>query len=88
MEITKLSTKGQVIVPKTIRDARGWQPGTEFLIEDVAGGILLRPVRPLPPSRLEDVSGALHYTGRPKSIAAMKRAIAREVRERHGRGRY
>jgi len=28
MEITKLSTKGQVILPKTVRDAYGWNPGT------------------------------------------------------------
>jgi len=30
-----MSSKGQVIVPKAVRDARNWFPGTEFLVEEV-----------------------------------------------------
>jgi AbrB family looped-hinge helix DNA binding protein len=33
MEITRLSTKGRIILPKAIRDARAWAPGTEFTVE-------------------------------------------------------
>ena len=88
METTRLSTKGQVILPKAVRDAHQWNPGTEFLVQEVAGGVLLRPLRPFPSSRLEDVVGCLSYTGRAKTLAEMKRAIAKEVRRRRGRGRY
>src|SRR6266566_7381011 len=31
---TTLSTKGQVILPKAIRERRHWGPGTRLLVED------------------------------------------------------
>ena len=88
METTRLSTKGQIILPKSVRDAHRWEPGTEFAVEAVAGGVLLRPVRPFRGSRLEEVAGALRYSGRAKTGAEMKQAIAERVRQRRGRGRY
>jgi len=87
-ETTKLSTKGQVILPKTIRDAHGWIPGTEFAVEEAPEGITLRPLKPSPPSRLEDVAGCLRYTGRAKTLRQMEKAIVKEVKERRDRGRY
>jgi len=88
MEITRLSTKGQVILPKTIRDARGWGAGTELVVEETPAGITLRPLRQSQPSRLEDVVGCLRYTGRAKTLRQMEKAIAKGVRERRDRGRY
>ena len=87
-ETTKLSSKGQLILPKSIRDAHNWQPGTKFAVEPVAGGVLLKPLKPFPATRLEDVFGCLKYNGRPKTIAEMDRAIVKELKERRGRGRY
>jgi AbrB family looped-hinge helix DNA binding protein len=37
---TKVSTKGQVILPKAIRDRRGWTAGAELLVEDRPEGVL------------------------------------------------
>ena len=88
METTKLSTKGQVILPKTIRDAHRWNPGTEFLVQEGHGGVLLRPVKVFPPARFEEVAGCLHYSGRPKTVQEMRQAVAKEVKRRHARGRY
>ena len=88
METTRLSTKGQVILPKAVREAHHWNPGTQFLVQEVAGGVLLRPLRPFPPARVEDVVGCLPYTRRAKTLAEMKRATAKEVRRRRDRGRY
>jgi AbrB family looped-hinge helix DNA binding protein len=88
MEKTKLSSKGQLIVPKTIRDARNWETGTEFVVEEVPDGVLLRPVRPFTPTAFNNVFGCLKYKGRPKTLRQMEQAIAKAVRERHGRGRY
>jgi len=59
METTRLSSKGQIIPPKTVRDANHWQAGTEFFVEETAGGVLLRPVKSLPASQIEGVAGRL-----------------------------
>jgi AbrB family looped-hinge helix DNA binding protein len=88
METTRLSSKGQVIVPKSVRDARNWPPGTEFLVEEVDEGILLRPLRPFESTNLEDVIGCTGYTGPVRSLADMERAIAQAAKDRHARGRY
>lgn len=85
---TTLSSKGQIILPKAIRDAHGWGPGTQFLVEEQDGAVLLRPVSPLPPARVEEVEGCLRYAGRPKTLAEMDRGIAEEARRRHARRRY
>jgi len=77
-----------VILPKTIRDSRGWGPGTELVVEETPGGVVLRPLRQSQSSRLEDVVGCLRYTGRAKTLRQMEKAIAKGVRERHDRGRY
>lgn len=87
METTTLSIKGQVIIPKSIRVAHGWGPGTKFTVEEVEGGVLLRNTALFPPSRLEE-AGALRYHGRPKTLAIMNAGIAREVKPRRDRGRY
>ena len=88
MDRTRLSSKGQLVLPKAIRDADEWAEGTEFIVERVPEGVLLRPVRPLPVTRLEDVIGCVGYRGRTRSIAEMEQAIAKGVRARRGRGRY
>lgn len=88
METTRLSSKGQVILPKSVRDGRGWRPGTEFAVEEVRGGVLLRPLRPFKQTTVDEVFGCLKYKGRPKTLPQMKKAVAAGVRARHGRGRY
>ncbi len=88
METTRLSTKGQIVLPKNIREARRWAAGTEFTVEETREGILLRPARRLPRTTLDQVAGCLRWTGKPKTLAQMDKAIAREVKRRHDLGRY
>jgi AbrB family looped-hinge helix DNA binding protein len=88
METTKLSSKGQVILPKAVRDARCWEAGTQFAVEEVSEGVLLRPLRSFPPSTFDEVFGCLHSKGRAKTLSQMEKAIATGVRKRHDRGRY
>ena len=88
METTRLSTKGQVVLPKGIRASRAWAPGTEFTVEETRGGILLQPTRRFPETGLDEVAGCLRYKGKPKTLAQMRAAIGREVSRRHDRGRY
>ncbi len=89
MATTRLSSKGQIILPKPVRDAHGWEPGTDFTVEDVADGVILRPVRKKKgTTKLSDLAGCLKYDGPPKTIEEMDAAITAEIRARHARGRY
>lgn len=88
MEKTRLSSKGQVVLPKSVRDTRSWGPGTEFAVEEVPGGVLLRPLRPFKSAAVDEVYGCLRFSGRAKTLGQMKRAIAQGVKGRHDRGRY
>jgi AbrB family looped-hinge helix DNA binding protein len=85
---TTLSTKGQVVLPKSIRERRRWGPGTRLLVEDTPEGVLLKPAPLFPPTRPEDVYGMLKYSGPPKTIEEMDAAITAEVKRRHARGRH
>lgn len=86
--IATLSTKGQVILPKAIRERRKWTPGTRLIVEETADGVLLKPAPLFPPTRHEDVAGMLAYDGPAKTIEEMDEGIAAEVKRRHARGRY
>jgi AbrB family looped-hinge helix DNA binding protein len=88
METTRLSTKGQIVLPKSVRTAHAWGPGTEFAVEETREGILLRPARPFPKTTLDQVVGCLRYKGKAKTLKQMENAIRREVMDRHDRGRY
>lgn len=46
MEITKLSSEGQVIIPKFLREAHHWEVGQELIAIDTGDGILLKPKKP------------------------------------------
>ncbi len=43
MDITTLSSKGQVNIPKSVRDELQWAPGTVFRVVARDGGVLLTP---------------------------------------------
>ena len=88
MQTTRLSTKGQVVLPKSIRSARAWLPGAEFSVEETADGVLLRPAPLFPPTELDQVAGCLPYPGKAKSLAQMDQAIAKSVKRRHDGHRY
>lgn len=39
---TRLSAKGQVVIPKDVRDRLGWTQGSDLEVVETAGGVLLR----------------------------------------------
>ena len=83
MTITRLSSKGQVIIPKTLRVAHHWEPGQELVVIDTGDGVLLKPRAPFPPSDLNAVAACLEFKGQTRSLEDMQEAIARGVQERH-----
>jgi AbrB family looped-hinge helix DNA binding protein len=88
METARLSTKGQIILPKNIRDSKDWGAGTEFTVEETGDGILLRPAARFAETTLDDVAGCLHSRRKAATSAQMRAAANQEVERRHGRGRY
>ncbi len=85
---TVVSTKGQVILPKAIRDSKGWGPGKELVVQETQEGVLLRAANPFPRTNPEEVFGCLDAKGKHVRIEDFDKAIANEVRRRHARGRY
>jgi AbrB family looped-hinge helix DNA binding protein len=88
MDKTRLSTKGQIVLPKTLRESRNWKPGTEFTVEVTREGILLRPSSRLPQTSLDEVVGCLRSRRKVKSLGEMNSAIDKEIKRRHDSGRY
>lgn len=78
----RLSTKGQLVVPKEIRQRHGWTEGMELVLEVRGDGVLVRPARQLPETALEDLVGCTGYKGPSKTLAEMKTGIAMRARKR------
>ncbi len=81
METTRLSSKGQIIIPKSIRSTHQWHSGQEFIVEERDNGILLKPKMPFLKTTVKEVAGCLKYKGPPKSTEEMHEAIRKGVRE-------
>jgi AbrB family looped-hinge helix DNA binding protein len=82
---TTVSTKGQVVLPKAIREEHRWRVGTRLTIESTPDGVLLKPSSPFPVAKPADVFASLPYRGKPKSVEEMEAGIAAEARRRHAR---
>lgn len=85
METSVLSSKGQIIIPKPIRDAHHWRPGTEMIVESVADGILLRPRSPFPPTQLEAGLGCAGYSGPAKTQTEMDQGLREAIQRAWGK---
>lgn len=82
---TIVSTKGQVILPKAVRDHLRWPPGTKLVVEETGTGVLLRAAPIFPPTRPEDVFGSLRSNIKPKTLAEMDEAVLAEAASRYAR---
>ncbi len=83
----KLSSKGQIVIPKSVRDAHGWRAGTEFEILDDGVEVTLR-VRaensPVVPQISKEAFLALipEYRGPEITDEMIDRAVVEETRRR------
>ena len=83
METVKLSSKGQVVIPKDIRDAQRLAAGTEFFVACVDGEIRLTPAPVFPRAKVADGRGMLARKGGKRlSDEETRRAIGRMLKER------
>jgi len=79
---TTLSSKGQIVIPRQIRQLHGWQSGAAFTIIDKDNVLILEPVSTKKTIKLDDVIGCAGYHGKKKSQAEMDAGILEEVRRR------
>ena len=82
MLTTRLSSKGQVIIPKPIRIAHQWVTGQDLVVIEMGDGILLKPKTPFSITSLKEVASCLRYTGKAKTLDDMQNAIKKGVMER------
>jgi len=87
MQQTLLSSKGQVIIPKALRDAHDWQVGTRLEVIDTVEGVLLKPVvarqTTALPQGLAAIRSRLAYKGPAVSLEDMNAAVLQEAKNRH-----
>lgn len=81
--IVRLSTKGQFILPKPIRQRRQWDAGTRLLVEDRPDGVLLTTAPAFQPARPQDVFGSLRTTGPARTVEEMDAGVLAEAKRRH-----
>jgi AbrB family looped-hinge helix DNA binding protein len=92
---TKLSSKGQLVIPREVREAMQWHQGDTLVIEMKGNDVILRRQSLLGPTlSVEEVSGMLKgmYKGAPLTKEEMDRkardGLARDWKlrnKRHGR---
>lgn len=84
MPSSRLSTKGQIVIPREIREWLGLRPGDriDFVVDD-RGSVRLRPAL----LDVRDLRGILSTTSRaPVSVEAMNEAV-REAASEAGRAK-
>lgn len=79
MQTVKLSSKGQFILPKAIRDRHHWETGTEFIIIDQGDELVIKPCRIFPATVLESPEKPSVYSGKPLSLEEMDLAVLAEA---------
>jgi AbrB family looped-hinge helix DNA binding protein len=78
---TTISAKGQVVIPKEVRDALGLQPGQILDVVQSGGGVFLRPAYKKSGRTFEEITARLQeivppWRGPPVTIEEMNQTIA------------
>lgn len=83
---TKLSAKGQVVIPAGVRRELGLKPGQTLQVRKAAGGVMLTPVLEKSGRSTEEIIAELRkiYThkGPPATLEDMDEAVARMFAKR------
>jgi AbrB family looped-hinge helix DNA binding protein len=72
---TTLSSKGQVVIPKEIRDELHWDAGTQITLVSSASGVMLKAVPKKTGRKLADLIGLLKHQGTPLSTEALCKPV-------------
>ena len=78
METIRLSSKGQLVIPKTIRDFHNWGPGTELVVIDTGAEVIIKQNKPFAATAFEAPEAPSVNKGKPLSVEDMDSAVAVE----------
>lgn len=81
MDTSRISSKGQVVIPKPIRDALNLESGTEVRFDQMGNGVRLTVVRRRKHSDPRAGYGLARYRGPTVSLEQMEEAVRKGVRE-------
>jgi AbrB family looped-hinge helix DNA binding protein len=77
---TRVSSKGQIVIPKSVRNHYQWKAGTVLKIEETASGVVLSPATN-PSISQEEVFGCLKKeVSKRVSLKEMDQAISKLAR--------
>ncbi len=80
MESTRVSSKGQMIIPKRVREALGLKKGTELAVELLPGeGFVARAAEPGRAAQVRGLAGMLAHRGKRMSRARERAAVMAAV---------
>jgi AbrB family looped-hinge helix DNA binding protein len=71
----KLSSKGQIVIPKEIRDELHWQAGTQLTLISSVSGVTLKTASKKIGGNLGDLIGMLRHDGPPIPVEALCRPV-------------
>jgi len=90
MDTTKVSTRGQVVIPKELRKSYHWDVGQELDVIDTGNGLLLKARPSRKATSWNDVVGCLGHLAKGKPVptdedmrAAVRDMAARRYRRSH-----
>lgn len=82
IEITKITSKGQVVIPQSLRESKGIKEGEKFLVYDIGENIVLKRVKGLDKPKnineFEEAFASMWKTAKKKGIA--KKDIEQEIK--------
>jgi AbrB family looped-hinge helix DNA binding protein len=83
---TRVSSKGQVVLPKSLREDLDWRSGTELTIERRDDSVVLRRKNTIRPTTIDEVIG-IFKVDRPIGDEEIERGIEAGYRARWRRKR-
>ena len=80
VQTTKLSSKGQVIIPMAFRSRHRWAAGLELIVLDTDDGILLKPKPAFEPTTVSQAFGFFKGKVSPKTDQQIEAALTADIR--------
>ncbi len=79
METSVLTVKGQLLIPKRIRNKYGIKSGVKVIFEEIENGVVIRPMNE---NYFKSFMGVLKATGNLKEEVKQMKAAEKKLEER------